>query len=41
VGYYIKIGYLSWRWAGTMSLEEEFLTAVKLYTTFLWGYGKI
>jgi hypothetical protein len=32
VGCKIKIGYLSWRRAGTMSLEEEFLAAVKMYT---------
>jgi len=41
VGREIKIGYLSWRRAENTSLEEEFLTAVMLYTTFLWEYGKI
>jgi hypothetical protein len=41
VGREIKIGYLSWRRAETTSLEEEFLTAVKMYAASLWGYGKI
>jgi hypothetical protein len=38
VGYKIKISYLSWRRAGTMSLEDELLTAVKMCAAFLWEY---